>query len=194
MRGRPALVLAGLMAAQVAQAHTGGNPGVLSAWLHPLSGADHLVAMVAVGAWSALLGGRAVWTVPGAFLLMMLVGGTVGLQLIDVPGAEAGVALSVLLLGLAIALTERVPWPVAALAVGLFGFCHGYLHGYELSVVESPVLATLGFMVTTALLHVVGLVGAHVAMRHAMGRRLLRACGWAAAIFGVWLLAAPAIG
>lgn len=188
------MVLASLAAAAPAQAHTAGNPGVLAAWLHPLSGADHLVAMVAVGAWSALLGRRAILAVPGAFLLMMCMGGVVGLQLVDVPGAEVGVALSVLLLGLAIALGERVPWPVAVGAVGIFGFCHGYLHGYELTVIESPVLATIGFLTTTAILHVAGLFGAGLAVRLRAGCWLLQACGWFAAIFGVWLLAAPAVG
>jgi len=181
-------------AASAAHAHAGSQGGVLSAWLHPLTGADHFVAMVAVGAWSALLGGRAVWTVPGAFLTFMLFGGMVGFELIDVPGVEVGVALSVLLLGLAIALGERLHVGLAAVAVGIFGACHGYLHGYELTVLDQPVLATVGFMTTTALLHVAGLVAAHFAMRSKGGRRGLRICGWLAALFGVWLLATRALG
>ena len=184
-----AIALVAMAVTTNAHSHSGGTPGVLTAWLHPLTGADHLVAMVAVGAWSALLGERAKWSVPGAFLAFMLAGGVVGLRLVDIPAVEIGVALSVLLLGLAVALTERLPVPMAAAAVGAFGFCHGYLHGYELTVVARPVLATVGFMTTTAALHVVGLVMAQSALRCEAGLRVLLGSGWIAAGFGGWLLA-----
>jgi urease accessory protein len=188
-----AVWVCGAGVSMAAQAHAGGT-GVLSAWLHPLTGADHLAAMIAVGAWSVQLGGRAVWGVPVAFLSFMLVGGVVGFQLIDLAGVEFGVALSVLLLGLAIALDRRTATIPAAAAVGAFGFCHGYLHGYELTVLEQPVWATLGFLTTTAMLHVAGLVAGHFALRSSAGQRLLRGCGWLVAVFGCWLLASRALG
>ena len=148
-----------------AHAHAGASAGLWSAWVHPLTGPDHLVAMVAVGAWSAQLVGRAVWAVPAAFLLAMLARGWVGFQLVDIPGVEIGVALSVLLLGLAIAMSGRIAVPLAATAVGIFGFCHGYLHGYELTVVEQRVLAMAGFLSTTALVHLLGLGAGHLALQ-----------------------------
>lgn len=182
--------MASLAVCSAAQAHSGGSLGLLSAWLHPLTGADHFVAMIAVGAWSAQLGGRAVWTVPLAFLACMMLGGVVGFHLVDVPGVELGVALSVLLLGLAIGSGKRIAVPAAAFAVGVFGACHGYLHGYELTVLERPVLSTMGFMVTTACLHVVGLVMARAALKTQRGDLALKAAGWLAAAFGAYLLAA----
>jgi len=179
---------AALAAGNPSLAHTTGSVNLASAWLHPLMGADHLIAMVAVGAWSAQLGGRATRTVPAAFLLAMLTGGLVGFTLIDLPAIEPGVALSVLLLGLAIASGGHVATPFAACAVALFGFCHGYLHGYELTVVEQRLLATAGFMTTTAALHIVGLVGANLVLSRRAGVRILRACGAVAAVFGAWLV------
>ena len=178
-----------LVACASAHAHSGGSAGLFEAWLHPLTGADHFVAMVAVGAWSAQLGGRAQWAVPGAFLLAMLVGGLVGFSLIDLSAVEIGVALSVLLLGGAIAFGGHLATPLAAAAVGVFGFCHGYLHGYELTVVDQRALATLAFMSTTALLHVAGLAAAHLALQRPAGAGLLKISGGLAAAFGAWLVA-----
>lgn len=132
--------------------------------------------------------------VPGAFLLAMLAGGLVGFQLVDLPAVEIGVALSVFLLGLAIALGGRVATPLAAGAVGAFGFCHGYFHGYELTVVEQRALATAAFMTSTALLHMAGLVAAHFALRNPAGARILRASGCLATVFGVWLLTRQLLG
>lgn len=179
---------AGLTAPAAALAHSAVSAGLLNAWLHPLTGADHLVAMVAVGAWSAQLGGRAVWTVPAAFLAAMWVGGLVGFALLDLPAIELGVALSVLLLGMVIALGGRLAPSLAAAATGAFGFCHGYLHGYELTVVEQRALATAGFLATTAILHVAGLAAAQLALARAPGARMLRLCGALASGFGVWLV------
>lgn len=193
-RGRIAWTCCWLMACLPAHAHSGAGAGLREAWLHPLTGLDHFAAMVAVGAWSAQLGGRAVWSVPGAFLAAMLLGGLVGFQLVDLPAVELGVAQSVLLLGLAIALGGRLATPVAAGAVGVFGFCHGYLHGYELTVVEARVLATAAFMSTTAMLHLAGLAAAHVALRTPVGTWLLRAAGALTAMFGAWLTARQLLG
>ena len=159
-------------------------------WLHPLTGSDHMVAMVAVGAWSTQLGGRALWAVPGAFLLFMLIGGLVGFELVDVPYVETGVALSVLLLGAAIMLHGRVPLWGATTAVALFGLCHGYLHGYEMPIAEHRVLNTLGFLGTTAALHVLGLLLGWTTERLPKGQALLRLSGAASTLFGLWLVAA----
>ena len=182
--GRLWAAWAGLTTSLPAWAHAVAGSGLL----HPLTGADHAVAMMAVGAWSAQMGGRAIWTVPSAFVLFMAVGGLLGFNLIDLPGVEVGIAASVLLLGLAIALRQRLPVLLAALAVAVFGVFHGYAHGYEMPVMADKWGYAGGFLFSTAMLHVAGAVGAHQLIRRPWGAGLLRALGWAAAAFGFWLL------
>ncbi len=130
-----------------------------SGWLHPLTGIDHMLAMIAVGAWSAQLGKRAVLYVPAAFVAAMLFGGMLGFERFALAGIEFGIALSVMLLGSAIALGHRTSLLLAALGVGLFGMCHGYAHGYEIPGMESTWVYALGFLITTACLHLIGAVG-----------------------------------
>ena len=168
-----------------AWAHESADAG----WLHPLTGADHAVAMIAVGAWSAQMGRRAVWMVPAAFVIFMAVGGGLGLMLFDLSGVELGIAASVLLLGLAIGFERRLPLLFAATAVAVFGLFHGYAHGYEIPIVADKAGYIAGFLFSTALLHVLGLVGARLLLgkcRH--GEVALRALGLASACFGVWLI------
>ena len=165
-----------------------GHESAEAGWLHPLTGADHAVAMIAVGAWSAQLGRRAVWIVPAAFVIFMAVGGALGLMLIDLSGVELGIATSVLLLGLAIGLKRRLPLLLAAAAVAVFGVFHGYAHGYEVPIMADKASYVGGFLFSTALLHVLGLVGAHLLGKARHGDAALRALGLASACFGVWLI------
>lgn len=177
--------LSGLLLSQSAWAHAGNSAG----WWHPLSGIDHLLAMIAVGAWSVQLGGRAVWCVPVAFVCFMFFGGLLGFEHLELPATELGVALSVVLLGSAIAARQRLPLALAACATGLFGICHGYAHGYEMPVLQNKIIYTVGFLSTTATLHLVGAFGAHYLQKRVGGERLLRALGAASALCGVWLVA-----
>ncbi|SRR6266498_481247 len=132
-----------------------------SGWLHPLTGMDHMLAMLAVGAWSAQLGKRAVFSVPAAFVAAMLLGGTLG---------------------------RRTPLLVAALGVGLFGMCHGYAHGYEIPGMESTWVYALGFLITTACLHLIGAVGGILILERPRGGRWLRFAGAMTATIGCYLL------
>ncbi|MFK3659274.1 HupE/UreJ family protein [Scandinavium sp. NPDC088450] len=168
----------------LAWAHAGSSAG----WLHPLSGLDHLLAMTAVGAWSVQIGGRAVWAVPGAFVCFMFLGGVIGFEHIELPLTEVGVAMSVVLLGLAIALRQRLPLLVAAGATALFGIFHGYAHGYEMPLMQNKVVYTAGFLATTATLHLVGAIGAHFLQKVKRGDGLLRLSGAASALCGLWLV------
>lgn len=169
----------------MALAHAGGHhPG----WMHPLTGLDHMVAMIAVGAWSAQLGGRAIWLVPTVFVAFMAIGGLIGFELIDLPYTETGVALSVMLLGLAVAFGQQMPVLPAALAIAVFGIAHGYLHGYEMPVENNKILYMFGFLATTAALHIVGVVIGHFAIQTRIGNLILRAAGALAALYGVILL------
>jgi urease accessory protein len=159
-----------------------------SGWLHPLTGIDHMLAMIAVGVWSAQLGKRAVLYVPGAFVAAMLLGGALGFEHLALPGIELGIALSVVLLGSAIALGHRTSLLLATLGVGLFGMCHGYAHGYEIPSMESTWVYALGFLITTACLHLVGAVGGILILERPRGGQWLRCAGTLTATIGCYLL------
>jgi urease accessory protein len=178
------LIAVDLLASKSPPAH--GFVG--SGWLHPLTGIDHMLAMIAVGAWSAQLGKRAVFYVPAAFVAAMLFGGVLGFERFALAGNELGIALSVVMLGSAIALERRIPLFLAAIGVGLFGISHGYAHGYEIPGMESTWAYALGFLITTACLHLIGAVGGILILEHARGSRWLRFAGAMTATIGLYLL------
>ncbi|AEG09714.1 HupE/UreJ protein [Shewanella baltica OS183] len=167
--------------------HSGG--GFMSGFNHPVLGFDHLLAMLSVGMLSTQLGGRAIWTVPLAFVTFMLVGGILGLYAIAVPFVEIGIALSVLLLGLAIAFDRQIPLLFAMAFVGIFAIFHGHAHGAEMPALASPVLYALGFLFGTAVIHLGGvMIG--LGMQRMIGQRnLMRVTGAAIAAMGGYLLA-----
>lgn len=171
-----------------AMAHPLAGGGLAAGLAHPLLGIDHLLAMLAVGLW-AWQGGRVTrWTLPIAFPLAMAAGAGLGLAGLALPAIEAGVAASVLVLGLLILLAVRAPLAPSLALVAGFAILHGHAHAAELPVSASPALYAAGFLATTALLHVAGLgLGQGLeAPRLAWG---LRAGGAAIAIAGVVLLA-----
>ena len=176
------IVMAGSFAAE-AQAHVGVHGAGLSAgMIHPFSGLDHLLAMIAVGAWAAQQGGRARWAVPLAFVAMMAAGGAWGSLGGWLPGVESGIAASVLVLGLLIAFSARLPLAAGMALAGAFALFHGYAHGVEMPS-GSPLYA-LGFVLSTALLHAAGL-GAGLALKSS----LVRLGGAGLALAGMWMLA-----
>lgn len=140
------LSIAVFLAARPAWAHGFDGSGLL----HPLTGLDHLVAMLAVGAWSAQLGGRAIAVVPAVFVGFMSMGGILGIAGLSLPGVEVAIAVSVVVLGGAIALERRASPVVAGTAVALFGTCHGFAHGTEVGAVSGHASYVAGFLVTTA--------------------------------------------
>lgn len=187
------LAAASVLAPVAALAHTGAGDtnGVVHGFMHPVTGLDHVLAMVAVGILAALLGGRAIWLVPASFVAMAAVGGLLGVQGVPVPFVEFGISASVVLLGLAIALQARLPlgWTVGL--VGLFGLYHGYAHGAEMPADASGFAYGVGFLAATAMLHIAGIglgLGiAHMARRSAT--RFAQAGGAAIALAGIVLLA-----
>jgi urease accessory protein len=176
-------LLSSCLAAGPAYAH--GFAG--SGWLHPLTGPDHMLAMLAVGAWSAQLGGRAIWAVPTAFVCAMATGGIAALRGMPLPGTEIAIAASVLGLGLGIALDRRFAWPVAALATALFGLAHGSAHGGETPRTADAASYVIGFLVTTAGLHIAGATGGLLLLERARGRGWLRLAGAATTAAGLVL-------
>lgn len=187
------LAAASVLTPVAALAHTGAGDthGVLHGFMHPVTGLDHVLAMVAVGVLAALLGGRAIWLVPTSFVAMAAVGGVLGMHCVPVPFVEFGISASVILLGLAIALQAKLPLGWTAGLVGLFGLYHGYAHGAEMPADASGFAYGVGFLAATALLHIAGIgfgLGiAHLASRSAT--RFAQAGGTAIALAGVVLLA-----
>ena len=124
---------------------------------HPLSGLDHILAMVAVGLWAAQLGGRALYLVPAAFVSVMTLGGALGMAGVPLPMVETGILVSMLVLGLLIAAAIRLPAMAGMAVVGLFALFHGYAHGTELPAAASGLTYAMGFIVATICLHAVGI-------------------------------------
>lgn len=153
---------------------------------HPVLGLDHFLAMVSVGIVSSMIGGRAIWTVPSLFVAMMAIGGGLGRADLGVgAGAiEAGIAVSVIALGLVIAADRRLPVRIVMGAVVFFGFFHGYAHGVEIPNIARPLVYASGFLLGTALIHLLGVLVGEMAERYVSGRLVLRALGGAFVVVG----------
>ena len=156
---RSTLAAAALLAAGPALAHTGAGAahGFAAGLVHPMLGFDHLLAMVAVGLWAALVGGRAIWAWPVAFAGVMVVGAGLGLAPLGLPHVELSIGVTVVLLGLAAAFQLSLPVLVGAALCGIFALFHGYAHGAEIPAEAGALAYVLGFTLATALLHAVGL-------------------------------------
>jgi urease accessory protein len=159
--------------------------GFVSGFKHPISGFDHILAMVSVGLWGAQLGVPALWLLPVTFPIVMACGGFLGLIGVPMPGGEIGIALSALLLGTAVMTQWRPPLLAAAVLVGMFALYHGHAHGAELPPGESALLYSVGFVMATGCLH---LIGIGILYRWDWGRRALRAAGAGVAMGGVFFL------
>jgi len=157
--------------------------GFISGFEHPISGLDHIVAMVSVGLWGAQLGAPAIWLLPVTFPMVMAFGGMLGLMGVPLPGTEIGIALSAIGLGAMVASEARPPLWIAAALVGFFAIFHGHAHGTELPPDESGVLYSIGFVVATGLLHLTG-IGIGLIHRWKAGEVTLRLGGAGVAIAG----------
>jgi urease accessory protein len=182
-------LLAVFLLPALAQAHPGvpgHTHGFVNGLAHPLTGLDHICAMVAVGLWAAQRGGRALWLVPAVFVSVMILGGALGLAAVPVPFVEPGIAASVLVLGVLIAAAVRLPLPASALLVGLFALFHGYAHGAEMPGSASGLAYGLGFVAATASLHLLG-IGLGLLAQRFGSARLVRYAGAAIAACGIYL-------
>ena len=187
-----ALALAALLLPEAASAHVGvGSPsGFAHGFWHPIGGIDHVLAMVAVGMFAANLGGRALWAVPATFVAVMAFGGLLGIEHVTVPYVEVGIAVSVIVLGLIVAL--EVQWPVAAAMalIAVFAIFHGHAHGDEMPMTASGAAYAAGFMLATALLHTIGIALGIGIQRigGAFSTRSAQVTGSAMALAGIALL------
>ena len=171
----------------MAHVEHGEAGGFLSGVQHPISGLDHVLAMVAVGLWGAQLGSPAVWMLPVAFPMMMAFGGMLGLIGVPVPGVEIGIAASGVVLGAMVLGEVKAPLAASIIMVGVFAIFHGHAHGTELSEGQNAMLYSLGFVISTGLLHAAG-IGIGTAHRWKTGQPLLRAAGAVVMIGGLYFL------
>ena len=194
-------------------AHTfTGMIGFYDGLSHPVLGIDHFLAMVSVGIISAQIGGRAIWTVPTTFVCIMILGGIIGILaeinkgigdesilLSEINSVnyfadyiylliEIGIILSVILLGLAIAINKKISGYLIFIFVGVFGFCHGTAHGLEMPWAFNPILFALGFATGTATLHLFGVGIGHFALKTFFSSILLRVIGLFCAVYGSYLI------
>jgi urease accessory protein len=202
--GGLAIIAALLLIPSLAQAHADAShlalsvAGFSSGFLHPLTGLDHLLAMLAVGVWAAQNTRTSRWLLPLVFPFMMLLGAVISLQLTSAAGAagidasiETGIALSVLALGGLIAFAIRLPALASAALIALFALLHGYAHGTDLASAASGIAYALGFLSCTLLLHLLGLLASlsvSGGLKQRLSRKLAKLTGAAVASCGLLFL------
>lgn len=172
-----------------ASAHVGeaSGSGLVTGFLHPLMGADHVAAMFAVGLWGAFLGRPAVIFLPVAFPLMMAAGAALGIAGVPLAGIETGIAASALVIGLCVAAAARLPLAAAVAIVAVFAIFHGYAHGQEMPGAASPLAYAIGFVTGTGLLHLAG-IGFGLLTSSSAGRIAVRVAGGVIAASGLGFL------
>ena len=154
---------------------------------HPFTGADHLLAMFAVGLWGVVARGRAIWLWPLAFVGTMLVGFAAARMGLHIPFLESAISASVVVLGLCVALAIAAPFWVGAAMVGFFAFFHGFAHGIEAST-ASAIPYVAGFALATSLIHSTG-IGLGILAQNLIGKVALRVMGAFTVLSGVFLIA-----
>lgn len=162
--------------------------GFVSGLFHPLLGIDHLLAMLAVGVWSTLLGRRGMIAVPVAFLAMLAAGAVLAMSGVGLPAVEPAIAASLVAVGAALALRARPPLWVACTLSGAFALFHGHAHGNELPTAANAYTYAIGFVLATALLHLVGVAGG-LGARGRAGMLAVRASGAATTAVGLGFIA-----
>ena len=170
-------------------AHVGSGEagGFITGIQHPVSGLDHVIAMIAVGLWGAQLGPPAVWILPVVFPMMMAMGGTLGLMGFPVPGVEVGIAISAIVLGFMVLSEAKLKIQLAMVIVAFFAIFHGHAHGTELPAGQSGLLYSIGFVAATGCLHGAG-IGIGLIHRWPVGKLVLRGAGSLVCAAGVYFL------
>ncbi len=143
-----------------------------SGFVHPFTGLDHLLVMVAVGLWAVQIGGRALWYLPCSFVGAMMLGGCLGLSSSHAGLVEHGVLASLILLGTALGMAWRPPLSITIPGVAMAGLCHGYAHGSEMPSGIMPSLFLMGMIVATSLLHLLGIVAGTTLQRNGLNQAI----------------------
>ena len=169
-------------------AHDGDGSGFVAGIKHPVLGLDHLLAMLSVGILSAQMGGKAIWTIPAIFVGIMLFGGLMGIGSDGIPFIETAIGLSVIVLGIAIALEKKSPLFLTMGVVGFFGFNHGFAHGVEMPALAHASQYAIGFILGTSIIHLIGVVIGHFATRTEQNSKTLQFVGAFIAGMGLHIL------
>ena len=164
-----------------AYANVAPENSFVAGFTHPLGGMDHILAMVAVGVWGVLVGGRALWAWPAVFVATMLLGFLAAILGVSLPWTAAVIFASIVVLASMVAFAVQASVGLGAAIVGLFAFFHGHVHGTEATAASLPAYAT-GFTLATAGLHAAG-IGLALAAQKSMGRITVRVLG-VCALFG----------
>ena len=182
------MLVLSLMFPTLAFAHTGvgQTTGFMHGFGHPVGGADHILAMVAVGLWAAQIGGRALWVVPCTFVSIMVLGGILGFSGVLVPFVEEGILVSILILGILIAGAFKLPLVYSSLLVGIFAIFHGHAHGAEMPESIGAASYAVGFALATAMLNLAG-IGLGMLMKKINMQTVTRFAGAAIAVSGIYL-------
>jgi urease accessory protein len=168
-RFAPLAILA-LASSPFAMAHPGHGPvDLVTGFVHPLTGWDHLLAMVAVGLWAAQLGGRARWALPAAFVGAMALGATAGIAGFAPAGVDSAILASVFALGLLVAGAVKMPLGAGLALVALAGACHGAAHGAEMPWQADSLQYLGGMVAASALLHASGVIAGAQGLKHSRG-------------------------
>lgn len=171
---------------------TPGGNSAIEGFIHPFLGFDHMLAMLAVGLLSAKMGGRAIWTVPAAFVMVMAFGGILGILHIPLPAVEYAISASVIALGIGLLIKRNLSEGIAIILVAIFALFHGHAHGEEIPRLKQTVLYVaafvIGFMSATAGLHVIGALFGTMALRTKRSAWVLRFGGLVMAALGVALI------
>ncbi len=181
-----------LAVSSIAFAHpeTGSHSlyGMNTGFLHPLTGLDHLLAMVAIGALSVTRSAGKIWHLPATFLFGMFIGGIAGLLGAQVPSTETVILGSMIVLGAALLFKRTLSVRLDFLVVLFFGLAHGHAHGFEIPSAAHPIIYVLGFMTTTTLLHLSGILAGTALRETKAGSLLMKASGLAMLVTGfIWL-------
>lgn len=183
MKKRFTFLAAATLLPQAALAHPGHDQGQFMAGLaHPAGGADHLLAMVALGLLAGQIGGRALWALPLCFVGSMVAGGLSGYAGLPFPGVEPMILASVVILGVLVAMAARLPLSLLVPVVAVFGFAHGWAHGAE-GPATGMIPYAIGFALMTMALHLAGIGAGKLLQRGT----LLRGLGGGTALAGVAL-------
>jgi urease accessory protein len=177
------LVLVAITTPALAHSENGVAIDFWGGFTHPIFGPDHVIAMVAVGLWGAFLGQPAIWLLPVVFPLVMAFGGALGVAGMPLPGVETGIAISAIMLGGMVAFAAKPPLWVAAGLVGAFAIFHGHAHGAELPIGADAVAFSMGFVVATGMLHLVGITFGGLSFWPA-GRAAVRVAGGVISLLG----------
>ncbi len=163
--------------------------GFAQGYVHPLFGWDHVAAMIAVGIWGALLGGRAIWVLPVVFPFVMVIGGIMGMIGVPLPEASIlyGIAGSSIIIGLAIVFGWKPPLVLTGIIVGLFAIFHGFAHGQNMPSASSPISYGIGFVLGSGTLHLIGIIFGMLT-RFSWGLSVLRIGGAIIALTGFAVL------